>query len=129
MALFPCNAGGSSDELVNVPNGYVFGLGGNTNQSETIQLENGIATVKAGNIATTYVVNIKGRGYTNLHFKAQSSSMNWYSRGIKADGTLKETGGGSNTGTYPTNDVTDVDLLIVNVYTSGNAVNCIFTFT
>lgn len=108
MALFRCSDGADVLE-----NNKVYNIG--TSTASATALSNGSATINVQD-ACTLIVNIKGSGFTNLALTG-GGSMNVTVGIIKNDGTMTATAR-TNAASYPTNDVTDADVVIINGWTT-----------
>lgn len=122
MALISCL--GSMG--VNLDDNTAYSVGYTT--SDKSVLTNGAATVSVSG-QQAFIINIKGKGYTNMALAAQSGTMNLSWVGIKADGTVGSVTGCNNAGSYPTNNVSDYDLILINGNSLTTAQAITFTFT
>lgn len=110
MALIKSNLASSGAGVLEQNTVYNVG----TNAANVTALSNGAAAITVQDSATL-IVNIKGSGFTNLALSS-GGSMNLTVGGIKADGTMGATAR-TNSSSYPTNDVTDYDAVIINGWT------------
>lgn len=108
--------------------GYVFMIGaGASSQYAQVALTNGRATVSSGNIGTTYLINIKDCGYTNMSITFTGSTT-FHCRGFKKDGSSVFINNASGS-SFPTNDVSNICLIVISRYDPGQSLNTTFVFT
>lgn len=102
----------------------VYNVG--TNATNITSLVSGAASITVQD-AATLVINIKGSGFTNLALSS-AVSMNLTIGGIKDDGTMGATAR-TNSSSYPTNDVSDYDVVIINGWTLTSVGTITLAFT
>lgn len=100
---------------------------GSTNTAKTT-LTNGVASVSTPDGTAVMIVSIKDSNFTNLALSS-NANMNIAVGGIKKDGTMITPTNRYSASSYPSNDVSDLDVIILNCYalTSVNAVSLTFT--